>query len=64
MHNLNILNSKSDPFVSDVQSIHLICWEKVNSYDHALINEKVGGKYSHFFIYNVVIRKPTYEGGF
>jgi DNA modification methylase len=35
--------------------------EKDNTYDHVLINEKVGGKHSQLLTYNVVVRKLTYE---
>jgi len=48
--------------MGDIESIHIICWEKDDTYDLVLINEKVGGKvHSQLLIYNVVVRKLTYE---
>ena len=46
MHEPNICNSNNDPFMSDIESIHIACLAKNNMYDPLLINEKSEGKHN------------------
>jgi DNA modification methylase len=41
--------------------MHLARWTKYDSYDSILFNVKEGGKPSILLVYNVVVRKITYE---
>ena len=36
----NIRSYNRDPFVSDIENIHLACWTKDQSYDSILMNRK------------------------
>ena len=46
MHKPNICSSINDPFMSDIESIHIACLAKNNMYDPLLINEKSEGKHN------------------
>ena len=61
MHKTNICSSSRYPFMSDIESIHLACWTKDETYESLLINERSEGKYSQILTYNVVVKKLKYE---
>ena len=50
----------SDPFLNDIENIHLATWTKDETYESLLINEKSEGKYSQMLTYNAVVKKSTY----
>ena len=57
----NIHSSSSDPFLNDIENIHLATWTKDETYESLLINKKSEGKYSQMLTYNAVVKKLTYE---
>jgi hypothetical protein len=61
MNKPNIQSSKRESFKRDFESIHLATWKKYDSYNSILANEKDGETPSSISVYNVVVRKLTYE---
>ena len=61
MQKPNFCSSSSDPFLNDMENIHLATRTKNETYESLLINEKSEGKYSQMLTYNVVVKKMTYE---
>ena len=57
----NIRSFNRDPFVSDIENIHLACQTRDESYDSILINRKDRGKYRQLFTHNVLVKKITYK---
>ena len=47
--------------MSDIESIHLACWTKYETYESLLVNERREGKYIQILTYNVVVQKLPYE---
>jgi DNA polymerase elongation subunit (family B) len=60
-HKPNIHSSNRESFKHDFESIHLATWTKHDSYNYVIVNVKDGETPSSIFVYNVVVRKLTYE---
>jgi len=61
MHTLNIHISNRELLKHDFESIHLATWTKDDSYNSILVNANDGETPSSILVYNVVVRKLTYE---
>ena len=61
MHKPNIQSSNREPFKRYFESIHLVTWTKDDSYNSIVVNVEDGETLSSLSIYNVVVRKLTYE---
>ena len=53
--------NKKESFKHDFESIHLATWTKHDSYNSILVNANDGETPSSILVYNVVVRKLTYE---
>jgi hypothetical protein len=61
MHKPNIQSSKKESFKRDFENMHLATWTKDDSYNSILVNANDGETPSSILVYNVVVRKITYE---